>query len=102
MESDHRTPVAKTDPNPSPTSHHAYWIANLRTVASLLVIWFAISFGCGILFARPLNATQLPGTSFKLGFWFAQQGAIFGFVVLVGLYVLLMNRLDRRFDVEEQ
>lgn len=80
----------------------AYWRANLRTLAVLLSLWFLISFGCGILAVRPLNEYRLPGSYFKLGFWFAQQGAIYGFVVLVGVYVLLMNRLDRRFGVEEE
>lgn len=82
--------------------HRAYWRANLRTVAILLVLWFSVSFGCGILFVRPLNEHRIPGTGFKLGFWMAQQGAIYGFVAIIGAYVVLMNRLDKRFDVEEQ
>ena len=77
-----------------------YWRANLTYVAILLAIWFAVSFGCGILFAEPLNRIRLGG--FRLGFWFAQQGSIYAFVVLIFVYVRLMNRLDRRFDVDER
>ncbi len=82
------------------TSRRAYWKTNLRYLAVLLAIWFLVSFGCGILFAEPLNAIRLGG--FKLGFWFAQQGALYTFVVLIFVYVALMNRLDRRFDVDEE
>ncbi|MEC7232783.1 MAG: DUF4212 domain-containing protein [Planctomycetota bacterium] len=78
-----------------------YWRANLKVVGILLSIWFAVSFGAGILFARPLNAVELPGTGFPLGFWFAQQGSIYTFVVLIFVYVGVMNRLDRRFGVSE-
>lgn len=78
----------------------AYWRSNVRCVAVLLSIWFAVSYGCGILFVDQLNAVRLPGTGFKLGFWFAQQGSIYVFVVLIFVYVLWMNRLDRRFEVD--
>lgn len=78
-----------------------YWRRNLRIVALLLAIWFVVSFGAGILFVEPLNAVHIPGTGFPLGFWFAQQGAIVVFVVLIFVYVFLMNRLDREFDVDE-
>ena len=78
-----------------------YWRANLKVMGVLLAIWFAVSFGAGILFARPLNAVELPGTGFPLGFWFAQQGSIYTFVVLIFVYVAVMNRLDRRFGVSE-
>ncbi len=78
-----------------------YWRRNLRIVALLLGIWFLVSFGAGILFAERLNAIRIPGTGFPLGFWFAQQGAIVVFVVLIFVYVFLMNRLDREFDVDE-
>jgi putative solute:sodium symporter small subunit len=79
----------------------AYWRANVRLVVLLLVIWFAVSYGCGILFVDQLNAVRLPGTGFKLGFWFAQQGSIYAFVALIFVYVWRMNRLDRRFGVDE-
>jgi putative solute:sodium symporter small subunit len=79
----------------------AYWRTNLRYLAILLGIWFAVSYGAGILLAERLNAFTLPGTNFPLGFWFAQQGSIYVFVVLIFAYVVLMNRLDRRFEVDE-
>ncbi len=77
-----------------------YWKHNLRYLGILLVIWFLVSFGCGILWVEPLNQIRLGG--FKLGFWFAQQGSIVTFVVLIVVYVKLMNRLDKRFDVEDR
>lgn len=76
-----------------------YWKTNLRYVALLLSCWFAVSFGAGILFADQLNAYRIGNA--KLGFWMAQQGSIYLFVVLIFVYVFLMNRLDKRFDVEE-
>ena len=80
-------------------SNKAYWQANLRLMAWLLSIWFAVSYGCGILFVDHLDRFQIGG--FKLGFWFAQQGSIYVFVVLIFFYVWRMNRLDREYDVEE-
>lgn len=77
-----------------------YWRRNIKIVLSLLAIWFVVSFGFGILLAEPLNAIRLGG--FKLGFWFAQQGAIFTFVILIFVYVYLMNKLDEEFDVNEK
>jgi putative solute:sodium symporter small subunit len=68
----------------------------------LLAIWFSVSYGCGIVFAEALNAFRVPGTHFPVGFWFAQQGSIYVFVVLIFVYVRLMNRLDREFDVDER
>ncbi len=79
--------------------HRAYWRRNLRYVAILLAIWFTVSFGFGILLVEPLNRIRFAG--FQLGFWFAQQGAIYVFVVLIFVYVRLMNRLDREHDVHE-
>lgn len=76
-----------------------YWKKNLQTLAILLSIWFVVSFGCGILYVEELNAYRMGG--FKLGFWFAQQGSIYTFVVLIFVYVLRMNRLDREFKVNE-
>ena len=83
-------------------SHLAYWRRNLRYVIGLLAIWGLVSFGAGIVFADALDAVRIPGTGFPLGFWFAQQGAIYVFVVLIFVYVFLMNRLDREFDVDER
>jgi len=79
----------------------AYWHANVRVVTALLLVWAAVSFGCGILFAEPLNRIRLPGSGFPLGFWFAQQGAIYCFVLLILAYVIIASRLDRRFGVDE-
>ncbi len=78
----------------------SYWKENLRIVSVLLSIWLLVSVGCGIVFADALNQIRMGG--FKLGFWFAQQGSILTFVLLIAAYVLLMARLDRRYGVEEQ
>lgn len=72
-----------------------YWKTNLKYLVILLSIWFTVSYGFGILLADQLNQIQMGG--FKLGFWFAQQGAIFIFVILIFVYIYLMNRLDRKF-----
>ncbi|MEO0478070.1 MAG: DUF4212 domain-containing protein [Planctomycetota bacterium] len=78
-----------------------YWKANLKVVSVLLLIWFAVSFGVSILGAKTLNEFKLPGTEFPLGFWFAQQGSIYTFVVLIFIYVFAMNRIEKRFGVSE-
>ncbi len=93
-------PVAPGGPPPT-GDRRLYWRHNLRIVAVLLTIWFAVSYGCGILWVDWLDQFRIPGTGFKLGFWFAQQGSLYTFVVLIGVYVFLMNRLDRRYGVEE-
>lgn len=77
----------------------AYWSENLRLMFILLVVWFVVSFGCGILFVEELNAFRMGG--FKLGFWFAQQGSIYLFVILIFVYVGLMNKLDQKYGVRE-
>ncbi|MCK0153485.1 DUF4212 domain-containing protein [Alcanivorax sp. S6407] len=77
----------------------AYWAANLRLILTYLAIWFVVSYGCGILLVDELNQINLFG--FKLGFWFAQQGAIYAFLVLIIMYAHSMNKLDRKFDVHE-
>lgn len=71
-----------------------YWGRNLRLVGILLAIWAFVSFGCGIILADFLNQFTLPLTSYPLGFWFAQQGSIFTFVILIFTYVVLMNRIE--------
>jgi putative solute:sodium symporter small subunit len=83
----------------TPENRSAYWKANLRLLMILLIIWFVVSFGFGILLVDPLNAINLGG--YKLGFWFAQQGSIYTFLVLIFVYAFAMNRLDRKFDVHE-
>ncbi|MDX1364682.1 DUF4212 domain-containing protein [Arenibacter latericius] len=77
----------------------AYWKENVRYLFILLFIWFVVSFGAGILFKDYLNTFKLGG--FKLGFWFAQQGAIYVFVVLIFVYVYLMNKLDKKYGYNE-
>ena len=72
-----------------------YWKTNLKYLVILLSIWFTVSFGFGILLVDTLNQIQMGG--FKLGFWFAQQGAIYVFVILIFIYIYLMNRLDQKF-----
>lgn len=84
----------------SDSSAHEYWKSNIRIVLSLLFVWFFISFGCGILFVDALDTIRIGG--FKLGFWIAQQGAIFVFVILIFLYIYLMDRLDDRYNVENR
>ena len=78
----------------------AYWRKNLTYLGVLLTIWFLASYGAGILFAPALNEIQVGG--FKLGFWFAQQGSIYVFVILIFVYVYLMNKLDKEFGVSEE
>ncbi|GAC33963.1 DUF4212 domain-containing protein [Paraglaciecola polaris] len=78
----------------------AYWRENLALMAKLLVIWFVVSFGFGILLVDVLNQIQVFG--FKLGFWFAQQGAIYVFVALIFIYMYKMNQLDKRYGVDEE
>jgi len=83
----------------TPENRAAYWRANIRLLVVLLAIWFVVSYGFGILLVEPLNAIRLGG--YKLGFWFAQQGSIYVFLVLIFVYAIAMNRLDKRFDVHE-
>ena len=77
----------------------AYWKINLRYLLVLLIIWFVVSYGFGILLKDQLDTIQIGG--FKLGFWFAQQGAIYVFVVLIFVYVYLMNRLDKKYGYDD-
>lgn len=80
-------------------THSAYWRANLRLVLGCLSVWAAVSFGAGILLADFFNHFHLGG--YPLGFWFAQQGSIYTFLVLVFWYAWRMNRLDRQYGVDE-
>ena len=73
----------------------AYWKKNLKYLVILLSIWFSVSFGFGILLVDELNQIQFFG--FKLGFWFAQQGSIYVFVILIFVYIFLMNKLDKNY-----
>jgi putative solute:sodium symporter small subunit len=80
---------------PSEEAKRRYWRKNLIWLGALLAVWFVVSYGCGILFVDQLDRIRIPGTGFKLGFWFAQQGSIYVFLVLIAVYVVVMNRLDR-------
>jgi len=77
----------------------AYWKENLSLMVKLMVVWFVVSFGCGILLVDVLNTIPLGG--YKLGFWFAQQGSIYTFVVLIFIYSRRMAALDRKYGVHE-
>jgi putative solute:sodium symporter small subunit len=77
-----------------------YWRKNLRLMVVLLSIWFVVSFVCGVLLIEPLNSVVIFG--FPLGLWFAQQGAIYTFVALIGVYALRMDKLDDEFGVSER
>jgi putative solute:sodium symporter small subunit len=83
----------------SKQNNQLYWKKNLQYLAVLLLIWFVVSYGCGILFVDELDNIRFGG--FKLGFWFAQQGSIYVFVLLIFIYVYLMNKLDQKYNVEE-
>lgn len=77
----------------------SYWQRNKRYLLILLVIWFVVSYGFGILLAPILDQVKIGG--FKLGFWFAQQGSIYIFVAIIFVYVYLMNKLDKSYSEEE-
>ena len=76
-----------------------YWRRNVSLMVKLLIVWFVVSYGCGILLFDVLNGIQIGG--YKLGFWFAQQGSIYVFVGLIFYYARKMGQLDREFNVEE-
>ncbi len=77
----------------------AYWKENIRTILALLVVWFIVSLGAGVLFIEQLNAIEI--SRVKLGFWFAQQGSIYAFVVLIFVYVYKMKKIDEKYGVDE-
>lgn len=77
----------------------AYWQKNIRKMTILLAIWFLVSYVFGIFLVEPLNTIKIGG--FPLGFWFAQQGSVYVFVVLIFVYVRMMNKLDKEFGVDE-
>ena len=76
-----------------------YWKANLRLLGICLAIWFVVSYVCGIMLVDVLNKIHLGG--YPLGFWFAQQGSIYTFVILIFVYAKQMGKLDQQFDVHE-
>ena len=77
----------------------AYWRENIRLLVSLMAIWFAVSFGCGILFRGFLDQFSLGG--YPLGFWFAQQGSIYVFIALIVFYVVRMKQIERKYDLDD-
>lgn len=83
----------------SQATRTTYWKANIRLVSILLTIWFTVSFGFGILLKEWLDRIHIFG--FPLGFWFAQQGSIYVFLVLIFVYAARMNQLERKFDLHE-
>ncbi len=87
------------DPESSQQRRRDYWRENLRIMAWLLAVWFLVSYGCGILFVDALNKISLGG--FQFGFWMAQQGSIYVFVVLIFVYVRLMNKLDKKYGFDK-
>ena len=88
------------DPQNQPEAdHRPYWRANLKLMGVLLAIWFIVSFGFGILLVEPLNRIEFFG--FKFGFWWAQQGSIYVFVVLIFIYAAAMRRIDRKHGVSD-
>ena len=84
----------------STSSSDAYWKANIRIVSILMTIWFLVSYVFGILLFEVLNTIKVGGTG--LGFWFAQQGSIYTFLILIYVYVIQMNKLDKKHGVEEE
>jgi putative solute:sodium symporter small subunit len=78
----------------------AYWKENVRLLITLLIIWFVVAYGLGIILAPVLNNIVIAG--YPLGFWFAQQGSIYIFIALIFTYVFKMNALDRKYDVHEE
>ena len=82
------------------SSSDAYWKTNIRIVLVLLSIWFLVSYVFGILLFEVLNTIKVGGTG--LGFWFAQQGSIYTFLILIFVYVKQMNKLDKQHGVEEE
>ncbi len=83
----------------TPENRKAYWRSNVLLLVVLLIIWFAVSYGLGIILVEPMNSIMLGG--YPLGFWFAQQGSIYVFLVLIFVYAAMMNRLDKKYDVDE-
>ena len=77
----------------------AYWSANIRLLSILMSIWFAISFGAGILFRPFLDQYMIGG--YPLGFWFAQQGSIYGFIILIIIYAVRIRKIERKYDLDD-
>ncbi|KKD37713.1 MAG: DUF4212 domain-containing protein [Limnoraphis robusta] len=87
------------NPN-SQERHQAYWRANIKLIITLLIIWAFVSLGCGIILVPVLNNISLGNV--PLGFWFAQQGSIYVFVILIFVYAHQMDKLDRKYDIKRR
>ena len=99
--------MSDSDPTSHPSDQEAailssYWRGNLRLMGLLLLIWAIVGPGCGVVFADFLNQFTLPGTHYPLGFWFAQQGSIVVFVILILVYAVLMNQHDKRHHADRE
>jgi putative solute:sodium symporter small subunit len=91
--------VRKTE---QPVDARRYWRANQILICVLLAVWAGVSYGCSILLVEPLNALEFKVGTLPLGFWFAQQGSIYVFVLLILVYALAMDRIDRRYGVSQR
>ena len=80
---------------PTESEKRQYWKKNLLCLGALMGVWFFVSFGCGVLLVDWLDQFTVPGSRLKLGFWIAQQGSIYAFIILIAVYAAVMNRLDR-------
>lgn len=81
----------------STKNNKAYWRENIKYLSILMFFWFFVSFGCGILFKDFLDQFQLGG--FPLGFWFAQQGSVYAFLLIIAAYIIIMNKLDKKYNL---
>ncbi len=81
------------------SNNDSYWAENVRLILKLMLIWFTVSLLFGIILVEPLNAIHLAG--FKLGFWFAQQGSVLSFVILIFYYVKKMDQLDSKYNIRD-
>lgn len=89
----------ENDAHQTSEAEGAYWRENIRLLLTLMAIWFACSFGAGILFRDFLDQFSLGG--YPLGFWFAQQGSIYIFIALIFYYVVKMRRIERKYDLDD-
>ena len=97
----HGADVRPSVTDPEARRHQAaYWRTNVRYVGLLLVVWFVVSYGFGIIFAEALNQFRIPGTGFHVGFWFAQQGSIYVFIALVWVYARWMDRIESDHGID--
>jgi putative solute:sodium symporter small subunit len=80
-------------------NNNAYWKENIKYLSILMFAWFFVSFGCGILLADFFNQFQIGG--FPLGFWFAQQGSIYAFIIIIAVYIRLMKKLDQKYNLND-